>query len=232
MAKKYKVKLWKVGTNTLCLLGLNVKYYFMEKGTKYKKLKGFDSYEENPFVEKAINDIKIVKRTQVVRSKSREEIQMITSSDGEVMGHSAFMRFIEVDEERFAKVYLSQFTAFWDLSKPAIRVFSYILTVLKPKQDSFTFDMSECLLHTKYSTEKSVFEGLSALIECGIVARSNRHYKYFINPLVVFNGDRVTFAKTYIKKQKEKADKLESQLQIFSESATQLIEGIEKGEKI
>ncbi len=206
------------GRNTLRLYGKSVKFNFMETGKKYKKLKGFDSYEENPFVEKAINDIKIVKRTQVIRSKGREEIQMITSSDGEVMGYSAFMRFIEVDEERFAKVYLSQFTSFWDLSKPAIRVFSYILTVLKAKQDSFLFDMSECLEHTKYSTEKSVFEGLSTLIECGIVARSNRHYKYFVNPLVVFNGDRVTFAKTYIKKQKEKGNK--SQLNLFLEPTT------------
>jgi uncharacterized protein YcaQ len=78
--------------------------------------------------------------------------------------------------------------------------------------------MSECLEHTKYSTEKSVFEGLSTLIECGIVARSNRHYKYFVNPLVVFNGDRVTFAKTYIKKQKEKGNK--SQLNLFLEPTT------------
>lgn len=191
----------------------------MEPGKKYKKIKGFNSYEENPFVEKVIKDIKIVRRTQVVRSKGgKEEIQMITSSDGEVMGHSAFMRFIEVDEESFAKVYISQFTAFWDLSKPAIRVFGYILTVLKPKQDSFIFDMGDCLEHTKYSTEKSIFEGLSNLIECGIVARSNRHYKYFINPLVVFNGDRVSFAKTFIKRKKEKEEK--TQLNLFLEPCT------------
>lgn len=188
----------------------------MEKGNKYKKLKEFEAFEENPFIEQAVNDIKVIKRTQVIRPKSKDEIQMITSTDGEVTGYTAFMRFVEVDEERFAKVYLSQFTSFWDLSKPAIRVFSYILTVLKPKQDSFMFDMTDCLTHTKYSTEKSVFEGLSSLIECGIVARGNRHYKYFINPLVVFNGDRVTFAKTYVKKRKERTE-TENQLNLFTE---------------
>ena len=195
----------------------------MEKGNKYKKLKEFEAFEENPFIEQAVNDIKVVKRTQVIRPTSKDEIQMITSTDGEVTGYTAFMRFVEVDEERFAKVYLSQFTSFWDLSKPAIRVFSYVLTVLKPKQDSFMFDMTDCLTHTKYSTEKSVFEGLSSLIECGIVARGNRHYKYFINPLVVFNGDRVTFAKTYVKKRKEKSSSLqENQLNLFLESATNI----------
>jgi len=194
----------------------------METGIKYKKLKEFDSHDENPFVEKAIQDIKIVKRTQVIRPKNRDEIQMITSSDGEVTGYSAFTRFIEVDEEKFAKVYLSQFASFWELTKPAIRVFGYIISVLKPKQDYFTFDMSDCLAHTKYSTEKSVFEGLSALITCGIVARGNRHYKYFINPLVVFNGDRVAFTKLYVKKKKDRDKADQNQLDLFQEPVISL----------
>lgn len=169
----------------------------------YKKVRDFEEYHENPFIEKAIDEIKVVKKTQVLRTENKAEIQMIVNGDGEVEGYSAFMRFIEVDEERFAKIYLNQFGAFWDLSKPAIRVFGYIISILKPKQDSFIFDMDACLEYTKYSTEKSVFEGLSALISGGIIARSNKHYKYFINPLVVFNGNRVTFAKTYIKKKKD-----------------------------
>lgn len=193
----------------------------MGNALKYKKIKEFESYNENPFVEKAIQDIKIVKRTQVIRPENRDEIQMITSSEGEVTGYSAFTRFIEVDEEKFAKVYLSQFASFWELSKPAIRVFGYIITVLKPKQDNFTFDMADCLAYTKYNTEKSVFEGLSALITCGIVARGNRHYRYFINPLVVFNGDRVAFTKMYVKKKKDKEKANQNQLDLFQQEVAQ-----------
>jgi hypothetical protein len=171
--------------------------------TKYKKVRDFEEYQDNPFIEKAIEEIKVVKKTQVMRTENKDEIQMIVNNDGEVEGYSAFMRFIEVDEERFAKIYLNQFGAFWDLSKPAIRVFGYIITILKPKQDSFIFDMQSCLEYTKYNTEKSIFEGIGALIVGGIIARSNKHYKYFINPLIVFNGSRITFAKTYIKKKKD-----------------------------
>ena len=74
--------------------------------------------------------------------------------------------------------------------------------------------MTKCLEYTQYKHPKDVLFGLSGLIECGIIARSDSHFKYFINPLVVFNGDRVTFAKTYIKKKKE-ANK--SQLDLFQE---------------
>jgi hypothetical protein len=168
---------------------------------KYKRLSELEEFSENPFVEKAIQDIKIVRKTQTIRPKGRGEIQSIVYND-EVTGHSAFMRFIEVDEDKFAKLYLSQLCAFWELSKPALRVFSYILTVMQPKKDNFIFIMEDCLTYTGYSQRNHVTSGLSNLVEAGIIARSKQHFKFFINPLVIFNGDRVTFAKTYIKKQK------------------------------
>jgi len=180
----------------------------------YKSVKKYEAFKENPFIEKAIEDIKVIRKTQVMRSKNRDEIQMIVNSDGEVEGHTAFMKFVEVDEEKFAKLYLSQFTAFWELPKSAIRVFGFIINVLKPKKDEFYLEMTKCLEYTQYKHPKDVLSGLSGLIECGIIARSDSHFKYFINPLVVFNGDRVTFAKTYIKKKKE-ANK--SQLDLFQE---------------
>lgn len=189
---------------------------------KYAKLKTLPSFQENPFVEKVISDIRLVKKTQVIRPTNKDEIQMITSSDGEVTGYSAFMRLIEVDEDKFAKVYLSQFTAFWELTKPAIRVFGYILSILKPKQDEFFLEMNKCLSYTKYTHANSVLSGLAVLVECGIIARSDSHFKYFINPLVVFNGDRVTFAKTYIKKKKDKEKADSNQLDLFKTEAFHL----------
>lgn len=178
---------------------------------KYNKVRDYESHQTNPFVEKAISDIKIIKKNQVVKSQDRSEIQMIVNQSGEIEGHTAFMRFVEVEEDKFTKVYLNQLHSFWDLSKSAIRVFGYIMTVLIPKKDWFYFDMTDCLKYTKYSTEKSVFEGIGSLIENGIIARSESHIKYYINPLVIFNGDRVSFAKTYIKKKKQEHNSNEIQ---------------------
>jgi hypothetical protein len=171
---------------------------------KYKPITQQPAFDENPFVEKAIEDIKIIQKTTRIRPKNGNEIHYIVDpGTGEVEGHTAFMKFVEVDEQQFAKIYVSQFAAFWELTKPAIRVFGYIITRLKPKQDFLYFDMEDCLKHTGYSQANHILTGLSCLVECGIIARSNKTYKYFINPLVVFNGDRVSFAKTYIKKKKQ-----------------------------
>lgn len=184
---------------------------------KYLPIKERPKFESNPFMEKAIKEISTVKKTQVMRTGNKNEIQMIVNNDGDVEGYSAFMRYIEVDEEKFAKVYLAQFEHFWELSKPAIRVFGYIINSLKPNQDSFIFRMDKALSYTKYTHSNSIISGISDLIDKGLIARSNYEFEFFINPLIVFNGSRVTFAKTYVKKSKEKIpDK--TQLDLFNES--------------
>jgi hypothetical protein len=78
------------------------------------------------------------------------------------------------------------------------------MTKLNPKQDLFNFFMDECMEYTGYKSEKSVYIGLASLLENKIIARGSHDILYFINPMIVFNGDRVTFAKTYVKKQKVK----------------------------
>lgn len=184
---------------------------------KYNKISKFEEFSENPFVQNVINDVKFVKKMKTVIPKSsKSEIQMIVNDGGEVTGHSAFFQFEEVDEDKFAKLYLSQLSTLWDLSKPAIRVFTYILSILMPRNDEFYFDISECLKYTGYTAKNSIFTGLSELIEANIIARTKNHYKYFINPLVAFNGDRVTFAKTYIKKKRDKESKISNELERLS----------------
>jgi Firmicute plasmid replication protein (RepL) len=175
----------------------------METSKEIKAIKGIrdvQKFDHNPFLEQAIEDIKIIKKTQIVKPKNTSEIQIVVNSGGEVTGHTAFMRYIEVEEEKFAKLYLSQFAAFWELKSNSIRVFGYIINNLQPRQDMFIVYMDKALQHTKYKYAKEVNTGLVGLIEAGIIAKSIYENHYFINPMIVFNGDRVTFAKTYIRK--------------------------------
>lgn len=186
---------------------------------KYRKLTEHPISEVNPFVEEALLGIQnqTVKKTRVIRPDdglAKQTQQIVVNADGEATGYGVFMQFIEVDEDKFVKIYLSQFAAFWELSKPAIRVFDYILTVLKPGQDRLIVRMDKALAHTKYSHRNNIATGLSNLVSCGIIARTIYDNEYFINPLIFFNGNRVTFAKTYVKKRKEQSDKF--QLDLFN----------------
>lgn len=176
-----------------------------KKNSPYS-LKSYKSNKENPFMNEALDIINsnVVKRYKNSTNTGEKAILKAVDDNGEVLGHTSFVRQIEVDEEKFAKLYLSNFSAFWDLKNQAIKVFGYIMTKLQPKQDMFIFLHDECMKHTGYKSKNSIWIGLGSLVENGIIARGPADSLYFINPMVVFNGDRVTFAKTYVKKRKSK----------------------------
>lgn len=162
---------------------------------------------KNPFVEQAIQQINknlVKKYKTATKTGERAILQAYDENTGEVLGHTQFIRQIEVDEEQFTKVYLSQFSAFFELKQQGIKVFGYIMTKLIPKNDMFPFFIDECLEYTQYKNKKSIYDGLTNLVNNEIIARGPNDSFYFINPMVAFNGDRVTYAKTYIKREKEK----------------------------
>ena len=186
-------------------------------------IRDFEKNKENPFLKEAVQQIQsgIVKKYKNTSGTSRGAILQAVNSEGELVGHTSFIRQIEVDEQQFTKIYLSQFSAFFELNSQSIKVFGYIMTKLMPKQDFFIFDLEECLEYTGYKSGQSVYNGLSGLIGSSIIARGKKDYLYFINPMVFFNGDRVTFAKTYVKKQKGK---------IIDPMQTNLLEAIDSAE--
>ena len=182
----------------------------------YLTVRDLPTFTENPFVVKAIEKIeshKVYKKRFLKGSKGIE--QTIISSDGEIVGHTAFLQHIEVDEDKFTKLYLSQLSAFFDLPKPAIRVFCYIMSdCLIPNQDAFYFDIHEAVKYTGYSSQKYINSGIASLVNAGIIAK-NKNYKYFINPMVAFNGDRVSFARTYVRKKTKSIKDDPNQLKLF-----------------
>lgn len=185
---------------------------------KYIPLNNFQEYEENPFMENAIREISehSVKKKVFVKG-NKSVVNQVVNNNGEVVAHSAFLRTIEIDESQFVKVYLREFAAFYDLNKSALKVFGYILTkCIAPNKDIFYIDYDEAKNFTGYSANNIIRTGLSCLVEQGLIARSTNPYKYFMNPLVVFNGDRITFATSYIKRRKKLPESNDNQLSIWS----------------
>jgi hypothetical protein len=174
------------------------------------KISLFNKNIENPFLNKAIEKIEsniIKKYKSATKTGEKAILKAYDENTGEVLGHTQFIRQIEVDETKFSKLYLSNFSAFFDLKSSSIKVFGYILNTLIPNKDYFYFNREDCLKYTGYKSDTSVFKGLAELLNSEIIARGKRDYIYFINPLIFFNGNRITFSKTYIKKKKEEVSK-------------------------
>lgn len=169
-------------------------------------LSTFSLNKENPFLNQAIEEIQnnIVKKYKTAAKTDQKAIlQAYDPNSGEVLGHTQFVRQIELDEQQFTKVYLSKFSVFFDLKPQAIRVFGYIMKQLVPNKDEFLFLTEDCQDYTGYQSATSVRIGLTSLLENGVIARGRADNLYFINPMIAFNGNRITFAETIVKKKKE-----------------------------
>ncbi len=172
--------------------------------TWYKKLTDYPENESNPFSEKAVLEINTTKKRQALRppkTDNGENKYWVVDNSGEKVAESLFVREVEVDDEQFAKIFLGGLLNFWELSPRGIRVFTYILRQLRPGRDEFYFSTTEGMKFTQYKSRGLVTSGLAELIGAGLIARSTDPLIYFVNPLVVFNGSRVTFAKSYVRKQ-------------------------------
>lgn len=160
---------------------------------KYKTITSYDVNKENPFVNELL-EIEISTRRKLMAGKSPS---MIVNNEGEVIGNQVFAILEKVDREQFTKIFRKGLAGMFGLSKSGIRVFSYIASIAKPNRDLVLFDMDDCKKYTGYKTHPPINTGLSELIENKFIARSKKHYLYYINPTMFFNGSRVAFVKMY-----------------------------------
>jgi len=160
---------------------------------KYKKITSFPRNEENPFIED-IMEITISKRRKIISGKKPS---LIVDGEGEVLGEQVFAVLEKVDKASFTKVFKKGWLGLFDLSKAAIKVFSYITIASKPNKDTVFFDAKECKEHTGYKTHQPINTGLAELIEKDFIARTDKSYLYYINPTMFFNGSRAKLIHAY-----------------------------------
>ena len=167
------------------------------------KVLDFPINRVNPFMEQAIEVVQnnVVKKYRNATSTEEKAIlQAVDPNTGEVLGFTSFVRQVEVDDELFVKIYLKNFKSFFDLSTSAFRVFGYLIQNLVAGKDVVLFDLESAKEYTKYNSKSTIYIGLTELLKAGIIARGWSDSIYFINPMCLFNGNRLTYVKTYVRK--------------------------------
>jgi hypothetical protein len=164
---------------------------------KYKKLTQFPSNSENPFLLELLSSVK--KGTKKILAGKANDTVLLDVATGELKGHNVLMIEYPIDKTKFTKLYEDGIRVIYGLSKTALRVFSYIAKSIQPDKDFIYFDTADCAKEVGFKAAISVTQGLSELIENKFIARTEKTYKYYINPNMFFNGDRLTIIKTYKK---------------------------------
>ena len=133
---------------------------------------------------------------------------IFSKSTGEIDEDTLFIGVKkELDKEQFIKIFHSQLQVLFDLSKAALKLFSYIASATEFK-DRIIFDLEECKRYTGYKGKEAIYKGLAELLKADMIARTGASNIYFINPQIFYKGDRIVLVTEYRKK-KEKVRSLD-----------------------
>lgn len=168
-------------------------------------IRQFPQHEENPFLLETYGHLKEISRYKRVTSQptgayvDRESGEMLEVFD---VKSNAFL----IDTQPFLKAYYYNSTSFLEefaeMPKCAQKVLTFILRNIERDKDIVYFSPKNCQKYAKYPNMTSVYNGISYLLEHKFIARSSAEYKYYLNPMKVFNGQRTKVVAKAIKKAK------------------------------
>jgi hypothetical protein len=157
-------------------------------------------YRKNPFIVDSdgqfVLDVK-TKNTKVFRGGGNEAI--VNLDTGELTGQTTFVSTKKVDKEQFVKLYLTQIKNLFDLSITAYKMVFYLTTLLKPNKDEVYIFVPDVMEFCQWSSKPRVYKAIKELIKYEIIAPSWKPNIYYINPSVLFNGDKLILVQMYQK---------------------------------
>lgn len=185
---------------------------------KYIRITDFEQHTENPFMPTLIQEMAVRNKKQFLKSDNGSQSMVVVHDESQAqLAHASFYQIQEVDETQFVKIFANFFSAQMGLSQTGRQVLIYFMTLLRPKSDVIRVRVDQALEFLGYKTKKSYLTGIGNLLEKDVIARTKYDDEFYINPLIMFNGDRIVHAKMYVKKKTESAKKLanDTQLDIF-----------------
>lgn len=171
-----------------------------------------EKFKENPFLEAKAYDL--AKNSKTKRVTNKEGGVLVHPTTGEITANIAgFWVAEEVDSSKFVKLFVNGVKAFSNLTTAGAKTFEYVYYEIQRNIGKDKIYLNHNVITEDSKLRKATFyKGLSELIEKKFLAPTTLTGWYWINPDFVFNGDRLSFVKTYIKKKAE-----DTQIQLFLE---------------
>ena len=186
-------------------MGLSVK-----KNYTYQ-ITGFKKFSENPFLKNL--RIPVVPKSNIFIKKDEAIVNL---ADGELKNDVLLTgKKKYVDGEQFVKIFVNEMKALFELSRPAQKVFSYMLSRIK-YDDLLHFDIEECLKNTDYKSRPPIYSAIGELLKNEFIAKTKNQFVYWINPKLFYKGDRLVIVREY-RKAKHK-ELIPNQIDLFKET--------------
>lgn len=184
--------------------------------TRTKKLRG-TTYNKNPFMEDKYPLVK----TKTKRITNNRGGYMVKATTGETVSPIAgFWHAEEVDSAKFVKLYINGVKAFGDLSSRGTKVFELMYYEIQNNigKDKIYLNFSTIDQEITKISRTTFYDGLNELVEKRFLAPTETPNWFWVNPDYVWNGDRLSFVKTYIKREESRIPKRDDQtLDLFND---------------
>lgn len=77
------------------------------------------------------------------------------------------------------------------------RILKFIFEDIGIRNNTVIITTECCMKTCGFKNRKSVRDGIIELLDKNILTRSSARYQYWVNPIVMFNGDRIEFIREY-----------------------------------
>lgn len=157
-------------------------------------LKDFPESEESPFLAEVLEHIK--EKPNRTKYISEGDLKMLDQESGSIeQAYKVQITNKHVDTQTFTKIYTDALATAINLKSTGQRVLLFFLEGMEKDSDLVEFNFTRCQEFCGFKSTQSVYAGLVELLEKRFIARTKLHYKYFINPTMFFNGNRLGIVK-------------------------------------
>lgn len=156
-----------------------------------KTLKEYPEFRDYPYRDALVVDVHNNRKLHYVCTEDRTlDMQASTMVQRN--------KYRITDKKEFVKIYRDSLKTILNLSTTAQRILWYILDILQAKATCVDLIPATCAEVCGFKASRSVHIGLAELIEKDILRRTTWRMRYWVNPVVMFNGDRIEFINEYI----------------------------------
>ena len=159
-----------------------------------KTVKEFERFQQSPY--KEMLEGKIEECVGPVFSKTGNTRIDAVQRNGQLNATIKIRQ--KAEHDLFTKVFRDNIPQIMKLSRTAQTLMWYILYSLPQDKGYVVIDNMPVMEFCKFKTRKSVRDGVVELLEKNFLTRTTVPKKFWVNPLIVFNGNRITYANEYI----------------------------------
>lgn len=172
-----------------------------------KKMKDIELFKSNPFTQ----EFEIKTKKKMI--KIGQGKQLVDRRTGELENVTQIVSYREVDDDEFVKFYTSNIALTFDLSPSGNKAFQLVMRVAQKeaigRDEIYLSDevVESFVSEFKVKLSISTFRrGLKNILESQILAKSTKTNVYYINPNLIFNGDRIAFTQAVKLRQKDQGE--------------------------